>query len=187
MILKSALQLHGVASYIGDFVEDGTDEVVSYVLALRVTNLTADPIQYAQIHLPVGDEVAEFTVAALPSGESALLLEKNRMPYIEGMEYDLTAAECTALAGFNNPLSMHEDKLQIQCLDGALNITNISGEDITETIVLCYKNYQNGIYYGGIAYRIRLEGGLKADEVRQLRVEHFHQPGSRLVFVDFQP
>ena len=40
-----------------------------------------------------------------------------------------------------------------------------------------------GIYYGGITYRITLENGLKTDEVRQMMASHFSDTGSRIMFV----
>ena len=184
VILRNVIQVQQVSEYIGVYMEDGTDEVVSDVMMMVVKNLSSDSIQYAEIHLPVGEETARFTVTALPAGGTAILLEQSRMQYREDGDYDLSKAECVNLAGFDKELTLRENLLEIQCLDGALNVRNISGQDITGDIVICYKNYENGVYYGGIAYRIRIEGGLKADELRQLMLSHFHQPGSQLIFVD---
>lgn len=185
VILREAIQVNEIGDYIGVFMEDGSDEVVADVLKLKVTNISEEPIQFAEIVLPVGKKTAKFTVTALPAGGTAILLEQNRMEYVEDREYKLEDAECTNLAVFEKELSLQEEKLEIQMLDGAINITNISGEDITQTIVLCYKNHEDDVYYGGIAYRIRMEGGLKAGELRQIMASHFHQPGSQLIFVDF--
>ena len=106
------------------------------------------------------------------------------MEYRDDVDYMSLSAKCENLALFDRELSLHEDKLKIQTLDGALNITNVSGADIQQDIVLCYKGWQNGMYYGGIAYRIKLEGGLKAGELRQVMANHFMEPGSKMVFVD---
>ncbi len=182
--LTEGLDLIEAASYTGFFLEDGSDEVVTGVLMIVVKNTSAEPIQYAEIQMDVEGETAQFSVTALPAGEEAVLLERNRMPYKAEVDYLSAPAECTSLAVFSGELSLHEDKLKIQPLDGALNITNISSAEITDTITLCYKGYQNGQYYGGIAYRIRLEGGLKAGELRQIMAEHFQEPGSKLVFVE---
>lgn len=183
-VLKEALQVQKIDSYSGIYWEDGSDEEVSDILAMTVTNITAEPIQYAEITMELGTGTAKFTVSALPSGATAVLLEQNRMAYSRNTDYTQANAECTHLAGFDKPLSLYEDKLQLQLLDGALNITNISGEDIPGTIVLCYKNASDGIYQGGIAYRIRLDGGLKAGEIRQSMASHIHQPGTEMIFAE---
>lgn len=183
-LLKGALQIQTIGSYSGPYWEDGSDEEVSDVLMMTVTNVTAEPIQYAAITLELGVGTAEFSVSALPAGATAVLLEQNRMTYSENTDYSQAPAECIHLAGFDKALSLQEDKLQVQILDGAANVTNISGEEISGTVILCYKNYLDGVYQGGIAYRIRLEDGLRAGEIRQVMASHIHQPGTEMVFVE---
>lgn len=182
--LNEGLFITGADNYTGIYMEDGSDEPVTGVLSIRLTNVSNEPVQYARITMDVEGEEALFTVTALPAGATAVLLEQNRMEYRADVDYMSLAAKCENLALFDRELTLHEDKLKIQTLDGALNITNVSGADISETIVLCYKGWQNEMYYGGIAYRIRLEGGLKAGELRQIMAEHFMEPGSKMVFVD---
>ena len=184
IVLKEALRVDKIGSYTGLYVEDGSDEAVSGLLMMIVTNISDAPIQYAEIALNLDDEGAKFTVSVLPAGGSAVLIEQNRMPFDETVDYTQAQAECVHLAGFDKPLSLHQDKLDVQVLNGAINITNISGSDITGDIILCYKNVSNGVYHGGIAYRVRLEGGLKEGEIKQIMGTHFHQPGSEILFVD---
>ena len=76
-----------------------------------------------------------------------------------------------------------EDKLSIDIEDGMINMTNISGEDITSTITVYYKNAAADIYYGGITYRVQIQGGLKADEIRQVMAKHASDSGSEIMFV----
>ncbi len=184
VILKNALQIEKIDSYTGLYVEDGSDEAVSGLLMMIVTNISEDPIQYAEITLTLGEETARFTVSVLPAGGSAVLIEQNRMVFDETADYTQAQAECVHLAGFDKALSLQQDKLDVQVLNGAINITNISGSDITGDIILCYKNVSNGVYHGGIAYRVRLEGGMKAGEIKQIMGTHFHQSDSEILFVD---
>ena len=181
--LRRALLVREIGSHTGPYWEDGSDEPVTDVLSMTVTNVSEEPVQYAQITLELPEGTATFTVTALPAGATAVLLETGRMTYDETVDYTGAAVTCQNLAGFDKPLSLQEQDLEIQLLDGALNITNISGEDIAGTIILCYKNVKDGIYQGGIGYRIRLEEGLKAGEIRQIMASHIHQPGTELVFV----
>jgi len=110
-----------------------------------------------------------------------VVLEKNRMNYSTAPEFEQVQTGNVAL--FDGHPGMGEDKLEIQCLDGVINVTNISDEDITEDILIYYKNYVGGMYYGGITYRLRIEGGLKAGEIRQGTAAHFNPKNSAIVFV----
>ena len=183
-VLKDAIRVDKVGSYTGLYVEDGSDEPVSGLLMMVVTNITAEPIQYARLRLDTGAGLATFDVSVLPAGASAVLIEQGRMAYDSAADYAGATLECVNLAGFDKPLSLQEDRLEIQVLNGAINITNISGEDISGTILLCYKNVSNGVYHGGIAYRVRLEQGLKAGEIQQLMGTHFHEGSSEILFAE---
>ena len=76
-----------------------------------------------------------------------------------------------------------EDRIQVGGLEGALNIENISEEDIPGNIVIYYKNVAGDVFYGGITYRVTIEGGLKADEIRQVMSAHFNADNSEIVMV----
>ena len=178
--LTHGLRITDVGSYTGVYMEDGSDEIVSGVMMIAVTNQGENAIQYAEITLPVGDRNAVFSLSTLPVGSTVILLEQNRMAYAAG-EY--TTATASNVALFSAPLSLCEDQLEIQILDGAMNITNISGADIAGDIIIYYKNSAADVYYGGITYRVRLQGGMKADEVRQIIASHFSDSGSTIMFV----
>ena len=173
--------IRNIGSYTGAFVEDGSNEIVSGVLMLVVANVGEDAIQYAEITLPTDSGDAKFTLSTLPAGESVVLLEQSRMAYT-GNE-DATKAVSDNVALFSESLSLHQDQLKLQILDGAINVTNISGEDISGDIVIYYKNAATDLYYGGITYRVRIEGGMKADEIKQIMASHFSESGSKIMFV----
>lgn len=179
--LDRGLLITDIGKYTGVYMEDGTDEVVSGVLMLVVKNTGEQAIQYAEISLPSNGGEAKFTLSTLPAGESCVLLEQSRMEY-NGFE-DVSMAEATSVAVFKESLSLQEDKLQLQVLDGALNVVNISGADIEGDIVIYYKNAASDLLYGGITYRVRIEGGMKADEIKQIMASHFSDSGSRIMFV----
>ena len=179
--LGEGLVIRDIGSYAGIYMEDGTDEVVSGILMLMVTNNGEATVQYAEISLTVGDRMASFTMSTLPVGKSMILLEQSRMTYDKTADY--TDASVKNLAFFPEEPGMCEDKIQIQSLDGAMNIQNISGNDITGDIVVYYKNSSADMLYGGITYRVRITGGLKAGEVRQIVSSHYSTSGSSIMFV----
>lgn len=183
-ILKEAIRINSIEEYVGAYVEDGSDEAVAGLLMMEVTNISEEPIQFAQIELQLDGETAKFNVSVLPAGATAVLIEQDRMEYDETVDYAGANAECVHLAGFERPLSLQENSLTIQVLDGAANIINISDAPIEGIITICYKNVANGVYHGGIAYRIRIEGGLKAGELKQIMAAHLYQGSSEILFVD---
>ena len=69
-------------------------------------------------------------------------------------------------------------------MDGALNVQNVSDAAITGDIYICYKNAASDLYYGGITYRARIEGGLAPGEIRQVMTGHYSTVGSAIVMVD---
>lgn len=175
------VRLLDMGKYTGLYMEDGSDEIVSGVLMLKIVNNGDEPIQYAQITMNYGGQTARFTVSTLLPGATMVLLEQERMAYdADAVCGDLKMEH---VAVFQEPLSLCEEKLEIQILDGAINVTNISGEDITGDVRIYYKNYADGIYYGGITYMLRIQGGIPADGVKQLMASHFSDTGSVIMFV----
>lgn len=178
-LAQQGLTILDIGSYTGAFVEDGSDEIVSGVAMLVLENHSGEAIQYAQILLHDGDQTLTFTLSTLPDGETIVVLEQDRQEYREGANY---VAELSSLALFDTPPSLQEDLLEIQTLDGAVNITNISGADIDADIVIYYKNRSQDLLYGGITYRIRIQGGLGAAQIQQIMAQHFTAE-SRIMFV----
>lgn len=179
--LGNGLTIMDIGKYTGIFMEDGTDEVVSGILMLVVKNTGEQDIQYAEISLVTDNCEAMFALTTLPVGETCVLLEQNRMGYT-GKE-DASRATVSNVAVFQEPLGLQEEILQLQVLDGALNVTNISGQDITGNVTIYYKNAASNMFYGGITYRVRIEGGIKAGEIKQIMASHFSDTGSKIVFV----
>lgn len=175
------LQVVKVGSYSGLFLEDGSNDVLSRILMIIVKNNGDRTVQYAEIEMTDGETTAYFSLSTLPPGESVVLLEKNRMSYADGK--DLTEATMKNVALYQQEPTLCEDLLKIQELNGFLNVTNISGEDIDGDIVIYYKNAASDLLYGGITYRITIKGGLVKGELRQIAAKHFTPKGSRIMWV----
>ena len=181
--LGYGLYVTDMGSYTGMYMEDGSDEIVSGILMLVVENTGEEDIQYAEITMDFGDQQARFEMTTLPAGEKMVLLEKNRMQWQDSMDDGSVLPMIENVAYFQEPLNKMEDTLKIGIVDGAINVTNISGEDIPGTIAVYYKNAAADVYYGGITYRIQIQGGLKADEIRQVMTNHASDTGSKILFV----
>lgn len=181
--LGDELYIASVNEFAGIYMEDGTDEPVQGLLSLVLENRGELALQYARIILDYGDARAEFEVTNLPAGGTVVLLEKNRMPYRAGLP-GAAAAENTALL---EEFPMYPELFEINTADGVINIRNVSDEDITGDIFVYYKNVGGGIYYGGITYRVRIAGGLKAGEIRQVMTGHYYEDASEILMVTYGP
>lgn len=179
--LGNGLQILNLGSYTGMYMEDGTDDIVTNVLMVIVTNTGDTTLQYAQLSLTCQAGEALFSLSTLPPGASVVLLEQNRMAYDHSMEISSAAAENVVF--FSQEPSLQPESLQLQIQDGSLNVTNISGGDISGDIVIYYKNSAMDLLYGGITYRARIEGGLQAGQTQQLAAPHLREDGSQILLV----
>ena len=182
MLLGEGIELQALSGYQGPYVEDGTDDIVSDVLAITVRNDGDKTVQYAHIILTQGETAYEFDVTTLPVGASAQLLELSRQPMPDST--DGMTAQVTACAVFDTEPTMCEDVFQIEMQDTAITITNNSGSDITGQIYVYYKIAYGDLYMGGITYRVGT-AGLKAGESTTCYAGHFSTDYSKLMFVTY--
>lgn len=182
MLLGEGIELQALSGYQGPYVEDGTDDIVSDVLAITVRNDGDKTVQYAHIILTQGETAYEFDVTTLPVGASAQLLELSRRPMPDNT--DGMTAQVTDCAVFDTEPTMCEDVFQIETQDTAITITNNSGSDITGQIYVYYKIAYGDLYMGGITYRVGT-AGLKAGESTTCYAGHFSTDYSKLMFVTY--
>ena len=182
-ILLEAIEITSIGPYTGPFVEDGSDDAVENVLTITVKNNTSQTLQYAEATLLFGDTAAQFAFSTLKPGESMVVLEKNRLKYTDGMEP--SSRQFDNVIYFTEEPTLCAYKISISALDGAFNVRNISGEDLTGNIAIYYKNKSEQGYLGGITYRTVIQGGMAKDEIKQIVVNHFRVDESQIMFVDY--
>ena len=183
--LNDALQIIRSGIYTGLFAEDGSNAPCADVLALLVTNTSDRFMEWIELALPVGDRTAYFSISSLPAGQSLLVLEKTAMIWQEGTEVGVPVVIQNSAA--EKTPSLYPEVFSITAADHVVNLSNISGSDISGSIALCYKNAENGIYIGGITYRKTLTGGVKAGAVAQFICDHYTVAGSEIVFIVYEP
>ena len=181
MPLGSGVDVVKIGKYTGIYMEDGSDETVTDVLMVVLTNSGAESVQYGAFHLTNGTETANFQFTTLLPGQSMVVLESGRMPWRSDLKFSELTVDNVAL--FDAAPGLCEDQVQITVLDGMVRIENVSGKDITGNVVAYYKNVAQDLLYGGITYRVRAEGGLKAGESVDILASHCSAKGSRIVFV----
>lgn len=179
---SAGIIIQEVKSYAGKYLEDGSDEIVSNVMALLVKNDTEESIQLAD--LSVADKAGntyEFRITTLLPGQEMLVLENNRAIYDATVELD--SVDITSLALFSETPSLHEDIFEIQGTDNLITIKNISEETISAARI-CYKNISSDIYIGGITYTVSIPQ-LLPGETLNMPTRHFTEDASEVVFVTY--
>lgn len=177
----SDLHITEISSYSGPYMEDGSDEEVTDVMMIQVENRAELPLQYAEITLTSEEGESLFKLSTLNPGEAVMVLEANRKEFDKKEEFTQAVSENVAF--FETTLNTCEDIFRIQGLDGGLNIRNISEEDVTDEIVIYFKDFKDGELMGGITYRGRIENGLRAGEIQQMMSENFTQEHTKVMFV----
>lgn len=178
--LGHGLRIIDSGRYSGLYMEDGSNELVSDVMMAVVENNGEDDIQLAEITAVSGGEEYRFKLTNLAVGKRVVLLDLDRRT---GSGPSLESAVLDSVALFPEPMELHEDAIGIGGLEGMLNVQNISGSDIDGDIYIYYKYAAQDIYYGGITFRVRIQGGLKAGELRQIPAGHFDPDGCEIIQV----
>ena len=176
--LGNGLIVTRVESYSGPYMEDASDEEVSDVMMIYVTNEGEKTIQYAEVVVE-GEEEAVFKITTLYPGYTMMALESSRKPYTDVFE----SISTRNVAYFQEEPNLYRDVLEVQPLDGGFNITNISDEDITGEVVVYFKDVKDDVLWGGITYRGRIEGGIGAGDIRQIMTENFSEDTTKVVFI----
>lgn len=178
--LGSGLQITDSGIYTGVYMEDGSNDIVSGVMMVVVSNSGEQDIQLANITAVCGDAEYRFSLTNLATGERAVLLDLDRKESGGG---GLSSAIVTEIVLFSEPMDRMPDTIEISGMEGMLNVKNISDADIDGDIFIYYKYAAQDIYYGGITFRVRIEGGLKAGELRQIPAGHYSPEGCAIVQV----
>lgn len=168
--LGYGLELQGLGRYAGLFLEDGSNDSVSDVMMIKIKNTGDKDLQLARLSLTYTNFTAEFELTNLPVGKTAVVLEKNRHAYSQEQHRDVVLSD---VVHFDDQMGVSEEIYEISGLPGALNLKNRSDIDVSGDIYVYYKYIADDMLYGGITFRAKLPGGLRAGETKQLASSHF--------------
>ena len=180
--LGQGLTVTKMISAAGVFPEDGKNSVLSDMFCITVHNGSDKTLQAAQIKLTVNGEDYYFTCTTLPAGASLYAYETNRKPAPRTVES--IRSECLFAHFFSVEPTNRESELKITPADKGFTVQNLTGEDVDREIYLYYKTIQNGVYMGGITYRVKLSG-LKAGEEATVYADHATEKYTQVMFVEY--
>jgi hypothetical protein len=148
------LTVESVGSYTGNYIEDGTDDPISNVTAMVITNHSDKMLQVGDITFQVNKkETANFRVTNLLPGTSVLVLELNKREYHE--KDDFSYGEVSN-AYLESP-DVLSDKFTIEKKDGELVIKNKTDKSYKKVYVYYKYAQSGGAFMGGITYRVPFE------------------------------
>jgi len=181
--LNDSLYVSCMGAYSGAFVEDGTDDQVTDVLAVVVKNTGAELLEYGLITVDCGGELATFELSGLPASSCALVMEKNRRGYDASATYsNLT---CERFAEQSGLIFDFDDDFTIHPSDGVINLENVSGRDFQNDVSVYYKHFEYGLFVGGITYRARITGGIPAGQFAQSVQQHYALETSAILYMTY--
>lgn len=161
--------IEAVYSYSGYYLEDGSDEEISNVAMLEVTNISEEVIEYGTVSLTADGEDLQFHISLVPAGATVLVMEADKKGCSESADCSYGGCEIAYAATYG----MCEDQVTIENNgSGALTVTNISSSDIAELHVFYKNQMDTAEYVGGISYTFKLED-LAAGESMTVYPSHF--------------
>lgn len=179
----NGLQVLCAGRYSGSYLEDGTDEQIRDVLSIVVSNNGTSLVEYGTISFSYGKQTAEFEFSGLPVGASVLVQEKNRITWNNGTK--ITDLSCSEVALPASIVLDFGDDFELYADEGVINVKNISETDFSEDVSVFYKNFDYGLFLGGITYRARITGGIKAGEIAQSLQKHYQNDTSAILYMAY--
>ena len=156
-----------VFAYTGPFVEDGSNETLSNVAAIRVQNRSEQAIRYVEFSVPTGAGELRFTCTTLLPGKSVLLLEENRTVFTGAAA---TGIQTGGKIYFDEPPTLYPETFEVVVSGHVMTLRNLSDKPVPGDIYVYYKKTDADGYLGGITYRVHfsdLAAGREASQSSQ--------------------
>lgn len=179
---NGGIEVLGLSSYTGAYIEDGTDDTVENIAALRIRNDSDRAYQTLTLKVTSNGMVYEFFVTALLPGDELTVLERYRAVF--GGTQEISSFEIAESSYFAEEPSMHEELFTLQLFSGVINLRNDSPTDMPNDVYVYYKAKDASGLLGGITYRVNF-GALKSGELAQRASAHLSPENSELLFVTY--
>lgn len=153
------------------------------VASVILLNTTDKTLQYITFTENFSDgTVYSYTASTIPPGEVCIVTEDSESPFKDNSPSTFSDK---GVVFFQQEPSVYNDTLQYVGANSILTVKNKSDKDITENIVIYYKDYAESRFTSGVTYRVTIEGGLKSGEIKQIPAKHFVNGKSMIMFAQF--
>ncbi len=184
METAGGIKLSRLYTATGYYPEDGSDDQIKDVFVAAFTNTTGKTLQYMTVTLNVNGKPFDFEITTLPPMKSVYVFSEEAKKAPE----NVTSLDFSVgyQVFFPSEPSLHKDTLSFTCQTGSIIVKNISDKDIAGDIVVYYKSTAEGGYLGGITYRFRIAGGLKAGQTYNAYAGHSYAHMTEIMFVTYE-
>lgn len=148
------LSVEQFGKYTGEYVEDGSGDVVNDIAAMVVKNQSEEMLQVAEIEVQIDrEDTALFRLSNIPPGKSVLVLDQNKLFCDDNADIRYLSDA----SSWMDEVTMEDECIEIEGKDGRLTVKNMSDQSI-ELIYVYYKTLADeNLYFGGITYRVPVE------------------------------
>ena len=182
--VSESITLDKVYTATGYFPEDGTDEAVENVLAVKLTNTSEKTLEYLTFKLNVNGEFYKFAATTVPAGKSVYVFNADRKSAPAEVQYAISEVEYEIY--FAEEPTTNPESFLYKIENGTIVVKNISDSDIRSDIVVYYKSTAENGYLGGITYRFRISGGLAAGKTYNGYAPHAYSHMTEIMFTQYE-
>ena len=168
--------------YNGPFVEDGTNEAVQNVAAIRVENRNDSALRYAEFTVYTNMGELNFICTTLLPGRTALLLEQNRTAYKSA---SVSSVSVKSELFFSEPPTLYPNAFSLTVGEQVLTLKNVSGAPVPGDTFVYFKRYDKQGYVGGITYRVRFTN-IPAGQSLSQSSQNLSPADCDLIFIECQ-
>lgn len=180
--LGNGLVLSSLSSVAAQFPEDGSDELLLDLLCAEVRNDSAAMLQISHVSVTVNGIEYLFELTNLPAGATMRVYEKNRATAPAVM--DSMEAECRFASFYETAPSPDMEGLSVAPAERGIAVGNLTDTSLEQTVYVYYKTVVDGVYVGGITYRVRVDG-LAAGETVTVYAPHATAEHTEIMFVEY--
>lgn len=166
-------------AYDGPFLEDGSDETVSNVLALQFRNDGEQDVQYAEYVFDINGEEVAFKLSNLPAGQRCVVLAANRHAFNAN---EVLKLKSRLVAHVDYLPTADDQLLLVNNGDDTITVMNLTDHEIPLARVF-YKTYyaEQESFIGGITYSVELKNLPAGGSSGAVAPSHFSADYSRFV------
>ncbi len=180
--LGNGIELSGIGSYAGYYVEDGSDVLVSGIPVITLENKGTEAVRLMNLELADSEgRVYQFELTTLLPGARISVLEKNKAQYHYAAK--IVAVNVTRYSAFDEVPKLPTDVLQLMSSGSKISVRNISDGSV-KNVHLYYKNLSGGLLIGGITYSVSIPD-LAPGESVTLTPSHYTDGSSRILFITY--
>jgi hypothetical protein len=175
------LSVQRVVRFSGQFVEDGTDELVEHVLAILVTNVSDRFLDLGTVSYDVSGETATFAVTGLPPGRSAWVMESSRMR----VNKDVDPNYLGCVTNYRSGVVSQTADITVRAEGNQLIAVNNTGRTLENVFVYYKILHTDGNFFGGITYLVNF-GTIEPGGSAQSIAGHYQEGKTEIVRIGWQ-